>query len=170
MPHPTRRNYSFPSKATRSPHISGKRRSRSHRLLSGRAGQSGRRRHRRGLAVGRRRAGHAEVVRSIVVTIRSLYDRQEHKFAGPYRDNRFLEDCIARVRDEPIGCVVLVARNAAGQAQHVVASYRPRRLGLGPAAADIDAAPLPVSLNRKTWQMSDSVRGRRRPRQARKVK
>jgi hypothetical protein len=57
-----------------------------------------------------------------VVTIRSLYDRQEHKFAGPYRDNRFLEDCIARVRDEPIGCVVLVARNAAGQAQHVVAS------------------------------------------------
>jgi hypothetical protein len=68
----------------------------------------------------------AEAVRSIVVTIRSLYDRQEHKFAGPYGDNGFLEDYIAQVRGEPIGCVVLVTRNADGHAQHVVASYRPR--------------------------------------------
>lgn len=68
----------------------------------------------------------AEAVRSIVVTIRSLYDRQEHKFAGPYSDNGFLEDYIAQVRGEPIGCVVLVTRNAAGQTQQVVASYRPR--------------------------------------------
>lgn len=68
----------------------------------------------------------AEAVRSIVVTIRSLYDRQEHKFAGPCGDNGFLEDYIAQVRGEPIGCVVLVTRNAAGQTQHVVAGYRPR--------------------------------------------
>ena len=68
----------------------------------------------------------AEAVRSIVVTIRSLYDRQEHKFAGPYGDNGFLEDNVAQVRGEPIGCVVLVTRNAAGQTQHVVAGYRPR--------------------------------------------
>ena len=68
----------------------------------------------------------AEAVRSILVTIRSLYDRQEFKFAGPYRDNGFLEDYIAQVRGEPIGCVVLVTRNAAGQTQHVAASYRPR--------------------------------------------
>lgn len=68
----------------------------------------------------------AEAVRSIVVTIRSLYDRQEHKFAGPYSENGFLEDYIAQVRGEPIGCVVLVTRNAAGQTQQVVASYRPR--------------------------------------------
>lgn len=68
----------------------------------------------------------AEAVRSIVVTIRSLYDRQEHKFAGPYGDNGFLEDYIAQVRGEPIGCVVLITRNAAGQTQHVVAGYRPR--------------------------------------------
>src|SRR6516164_419953 len=67
----------------------------------------------------------AEAVRSIVVTIRSLYDRQEHKFAGPYGDNGFLEDYVAQVRGEPIGCVVLVTRNAAGQTQHVVAGYRP---------------------------------------------
>ena len=68
----------------------------------------------------------AEAVRSIVVTIRSLYDRQEHTFAGPYRDNGFLEEYIAQVRGEPIGCVVLVTRNAAGQAQHIAANYRPR--------------------------------------------
>jgi len=30
-----------------------------------------------------RRAGR-EAVRSVVLTIRSLYDRQQHKFAGPY--------------------------------------------------------------------------------------
>jgi hypothetical protein len=68
----------------------------------------------------------AEAVRSVVLTIRSLYDRQEHKFAGPYGDNGFLEDYVAEVHGEPIGCVVLVTRNAAGQTQHVVASYRPR--------------------------------------------
>jgi hypothetical protein len=67
----------------------------------------------------------AEAVRSIVVTIRSLYDRQEFRFAGPYGDNGFLEDYIAQVRGEPIGCVVLVKRNAAGQTQQVVANYRP---------------------------------------------
>jgi len=68
----------------------------------------------------------AEAVRSVVVTIRSLYDRQEHKYAGPYADNRFLEDYVAEVRGEPIGCVVLVTRNDAGRTQHVVAGYRPR--------------------------------------------
>ena len=68
----------------------------------------------------------ADAVRSVVLTIRSLYDRQEFKFAGPYGDNGFLEDYVAQVNGEPIGCVVLVSRNAAGQTQHVVASYRPR--------------------------------------------
>jgi len=68
----------------------------------------------------------AEAVRSIVLAIRSLYDRQEHKFAGPYGDRGFLEDYVATVQGEPIGCVVLVTRNAAGKTQHVVASYRPR--------------------------------------------
>ena len=63
----------------------------------------------------------AEAVRSIVVAIRSLYDRQEHKFAGPCGENGFLEDYVAEVRGEPIGCVALVTRNAAGQTQHVVA-------------------------------------------------
>ena len=68
----------------------------------------------------------AEDVRTVLVTIRALYDHQEFKFAGPYGDNGFLEEYVAQVRGEPIGCVVLVTRNAAGQTQHVVASYRPR--------------------------------------------
>jgi hypothetical protein len=68
-----------------------------------------------------------EAVRSIVVTIRSLYENQVFKFAGSYGDNGFLEDYVAKVNGEPIGCVVLITRNAAGQTQHVVASYRPLR-------------------------------------------
>jgi len=67
----------------------------------------------------------AKAVRSIVVAIRSLYERQEHRFAGNYGDNGFLEEYVAQVRGEPIGCVVLVFRNAAGKAQNVVANYRP---------------------------------------------
>jgi hypothetical protein len=68
----------------------------------------------------------ADAVRSIVTTIRTLYDSQEFNFAGPYGENGFLEDYTAWVGDKPIGNVVLVARNAAGQAQHIVANYRPR--------------------------------------------
>ena len=67
----------------------------------------------------------AEAVRSIVLTIRSSYEHQEFKFASPYGDNGFIEHYTAKVNGEPIGCVVLIARNAAGQTQHVVASYRP---------------------------------------------
>jgi hypothetical protein len=37
-----------------------------------------------------------------VVTIRSLYDRQEHKFAGSCGKKGFLEDYIAEVRGQPI--------------------------------------------------------------------
>ena len=68
----------------------------------------------------------ADAVRSIVTYIRTLYDDQEFNFAGPYGENGFLEDYTAWVRGEQLGNVVLVTRNAAGQAQHVVASYRPR--------------------------------------------
>ena len=67
----------------------------------------------------------ADAVRSVVLTIRSLYEHQEFKFAGPCGDNGFLEDYVAKVNGEPIGCMVLVTRNATGQTQHVVASYRP---------------------------------------------
>jgi hypothetical protein len=68
-----------------------------------------------------------EAVRSIVTSIRALYDSQEFNFAGPSGENGFLEDYTAQVRGGgQIGNVVLVTRNAAGQAQHIVANYRPR--------------------------------------------
>ncbi len=67
-----------------------------------------------------------EAVRTIVVTIRALYDHQTFNFAGPYGDNGWIEDYTAQVRGEPIGCVVTITRNAAGQTQRVVAGYRPR--------------------------------------------
>jgi len=68
----------------------------------------------------------AEAVRNIVVTARTLYEGQEFNFAGPYGDNGFLEDYTTQVRGEPLGVVVLVTRNAAGEAQHLVVNHRPR--------------------------------------------
>jgi hypothetical protein len=68
----------------------------------------------------------SETVRAIVTYIRTLYDSQEFNFAGPYGENGFLEDYTAHVRGEQLGNVVLVTRNAAGQAQQIVANYRPR--------------------------------------------
>jgi hypothetical protein len=68
----------------------------------------------------------AEAVRSIVTYIRTLYDSQEFNFAGPYGEHGFMEDYTARVRGEALGNVVLVTRNDEGQAQRVVANYRPR--------------------------------------------
>jgi hypothetical protein len=67
----------------------------------------------------------ADAVRSVVLTIRSFYEDQVFKFAGPVGDYGFLEHYVAKVNGDPIGCVVLVISNAAGQTQHVVASYRP---------------------------------------------
>jgi hypothetical protein len=69
----------------------------------------------------------ADAVRSIVTFIRTLYDRQQFNFTIPYGENSFLEDYTAWVRGEELGNVVLITRNAAGQAQHIVANYRPRK-------------------------------------------
>ena len=68
----------------------------------------------------------ADAVRSLLVYIRKLYDRQEFHSAGAVDDNRFLEDYTAWVRGEPLGNVVLITRNAAGQTQQIVGNYRPR--------------------------------------------
>jgi hypothetical protein len=40
----------------------------------------------------------AEAVRSIVTSIRKLYESQDFNFAGPYGENGFLEDYTAQVR------------------------------------------------------------------------
>jgi hypothetical protein len=68
----------------------------------------------------------AEAVRTVLVSIRALYDYQEFNSVGPYGENGWIEDYTAGVRGEPIGNVTLVTRNAAGQAQHIVGNYRPR--------------------------------------------
>ena len=65
----------------------------------------------------------AEAVRTILVAIRTLYESQEFNFVGLVGDNGLLEDYAAQVRGEPVSCVVLVTRNAAGQTQHIVANY-----------------------------------------------
>jgi len=67
-----------------------------------------------------------EAVRAIIGTIRTLYDRQDFNFAGPWGDNSFLEDYTAQVGSEPIASVVLITRNAGGETQHIAANYRPR--------------------------------------------
>jgi hypothetical protein len=68
----------------------------------------------------------AEAVRTLLVYIRKLYERQVFRFAGPYGQKGFLEDYTAWVRGEPIGNIVVITRNDAGQTQHIVANYRPR--------------------------------------------
>jgi hypothetical protein len=67
----------------------------------------------------------AEAVRTLLAYARTLYEYQEFSFAGPYGDNGFLEDYTSQVRGEPIGSVVTVTRDAAGQATHIVVNHRP---------------------------------------------
>jgi hypothetical protein len=68
----------------------------------------------------------ADAVRTTLVFIRTLYERQEFHFAGPYGEKFFLEDYTAWVRGEPLGNVVQITRNDTGQTQHIVGNYRPR--------------------------------------------
>jgi len=67
----------------------------------------------------------AEAVRTLLAYARTLYEYQEFSFAGPYGDNGFLEDYTSQVRGEPIGSVVTVTRDAAGQTTHIVVNHRP---------------------------------------------
>ena len=67
-----------------------------------------------------------EDLRSVVLKIKSMYEHQEFLSVGPYGDDDWIEDYVAEVDGMPLGCVVLVKRNDAGQTQHVEASYRPR--------------------------------------------
>ena len=71
-----------------------------------------------------------EPVRAIVNSIRKIYERQEFTFSGPFGENLFFESYTGWVKGEPIGCIVMVTRNAAGKAQHIAASYRPLNTSL----------------------------------------
>ena len=66
-----------------------------------------------------------EDVRAIVKCIRKIYERQEFSFAGLFGENLFFENYTGWVQGEPVDCIVMIIRNAAGQAQHIAASYRP---------------------------------------------
>ena len=67
-----------------------------------------------------------DAVRSIIGAIRTLYERQDFNFAGPYRDGDWIEDYNARVDGRPIACVAVITRDESGAAIRVAANYRPR--------------------------------------------
>jgi hypothetical protein len=68
----------------------------------------------------------AEAVHSVVAAARTLYEFQDFSFHDEYGENCFLEDYTSSVHGEPVGVVVTVSRNAAGQAQRVAVNHRPR--------------------------------------------
>jgi hypothetical protein len=61
-----------------------------------------------------------------VTYARTVYEYQEFNFHGDCGDNGWLEDYTTHFHGQPAGVVVTVARNAAGQAQHVIVNHRPR--------------------------------------------
>ena len=71
-----------------------------------------------------------EGVRAVVTCIRKIYDRQEWSFADFFGENLFFENYTGWVQGESIDCIVMIIRNAAGQAQHIAASYRPLNTSL----------------------------------------
>src|SRR5262249_6513627 len=68
----------------------------------------------------------ADAIRTIIGATRGLNEPRASNFAGPYGDNRFLEDYISRVRGEHLGAAIVITFNAEGQTQHIAANYRPR--------------------------------------------
>jgi hypothetical protein len=66
-----------------------------------------------------------EAIRAILGFARTLYEYQGFNFVGPYGDRGFVEDYTSVVRGEPIGSVVVVRFNEAGQAARIVVNHRP---------------------------------------------
>ena len=64
-------------------------------------------------------------VREVIGFAKTLYEYQEFNFIGEYGDNGFAEDYVSRVEGEPIGSVVVIRRNAAGQTKEIVINHRP---------------------------------------------
>ena len=69
----------------------------------------------------------SEAIRAILGFARTLYEYQEFNFVGPYGDHGLVEDYTSLVRGEPIGSVVVVRFNKAGQAARIVVNHRPLR-------------------------------------------
>ena len=68
-----------------------------------------------------------EAIRAILGFARQLYDYQEFNYVGRYGDDGFVEDYTSVVRGEPIGSVVVIRFNEAGQAARIVVNHRPLR-------------------------------------------
>jgi hypothetical protein len=68
-----------------------------------------------------------EAIRTILAFARTLYDYQEFNYVGSYGDDGFVEDYTSTVRGEPIGGVVVVRFNDAGQTAQIVTNHRPLR-------------------------------------------
>jgi hypothetical protein len=68
-----------------------------------------------------------EAVRAILGFARTLYDYQEFNYVGPYAEHGFVEDYTSVVHGEPIGSVVVIRFNEAGQAVRIVVNHRPLR-------------------------------------------
>jgi hypothetical protein len=66
-----------------------------------------------------------EAVRAILSFARTLYDYQEFNVIGRYGDHDFVEDYVASVHGQPIGSVVVVRFNEAGETQQIVINHRP---------------------------------------------
>jgi hypothetical protein len=78
-----------------------------------------------------------EAVRAILGFARQLYAYQEFNHVGPYGEDGYAEDYTSVVRGEPIGSVVVIRFNEAGQAVRIVVNHRPLRA--------VTAAPRPDS-------------------------
>jgi hypothetical protein len=68
-----------------------------------------------------------EAIRAILGFARTLYDYQEFNYVGRYGDDGFVEDYTSVVRGEPIGSVMVIRYNEAGQAARIVVNHRPLR-------------------------------------------
>jgi hypothetical protein len=66
-----------------------------------------------------------EGVRAILGFARTLYDYQEFNYVGRYEDDGFVEDYTSVVHGEPIGSVVVIRFNDAGQTAQIVVNHRP---------------------------------------------
>jgi hypothetical protein len=66
-----------------------------------------------------------EAIPAILAHARTLYDDQEFHYVGAYGDRGSIEDYTSAVRGEPIGSVVVVRLNDAGQVARIVVNHRP---------------------------------------------
>jgi hypothetical protein len=98
-----------------------------------------------------------EAIRAILGFARTLYEYQEFNYVGPYGDHGFVEDYTSLVRGEPIGSVVVVRFNEAGQAARIVVNHRPLRSVL--LWSRLMASTSPALVTRST----SSATTRRRP-------